>query len=987
MTTLKQKLLLSSMFAGIVGGVFAVPAIAQEDADPDTVAVASDTDEAAAVQEKVYVTGSRIVRDSNLTSSIPVTALGLEDIQASGAYNIAEVIRDLPQAGVPGLTASTTNFSVFSGGLESIDLRNLGDSRTLVLMDGRRVVPGAPGTSIVDFSMIPPDFIKNIEVVTGGASSVYGSEAIAGVVNIILKDDFEGVELNLRGGSTFDKGGEQGRISLTTGGPVGEKGNFIANVTYDVRDGIFARDTDHPDDEFYLGAPYGFIINPAYSSYSEYGRFDVGYGGTFGNLVYDNLNDSIEFYDDVPGAYGYNRNPNRRILIPQERYSAALKAEYEINPYVNLNTTLLYAHVSSDTDIEPFPLSSEDIYDPTGLIPNGNVNNGIPLTNPLIPQAMVDAAIANGFDSIAFARRMTEIAYRTGRYDRETLDLTIGVDGPLGDTGWTYDAYINHGRSASVRIGTGQINVQNMRFALDAVDDGNGNIICRDATARAFGCVPINIWGKGVVSPEAAAYVSAPGLRSAETEQTVIQASVTGDAFQLPAGAVGLAFGMEYRELSTVDQVDALTAAGLNAGNRIDPTIGAYDVYEVFGEVLVPLLKDVGFIDNADFEAAYRTADYSSVGGNDSWKYGITASMFDEQLRFRAVGARAARAPDIGDLYSGNAQSFTSTSDPCAGITTATTGNFPASCLQLPGVQAALANNQAFFYNQLETQSQYVFFSGSELLKPEVSDSYTVGFVFQPKFLEGFSASIDYVNFEIDDAITSLSTSRSARLCMEGGNVPGDPTCANIIRDPNTSKILYGFAVPINAATFKTDGIDVQVSYSNDVPTFGNPNADYGSYSARILYGHTNEYEYQSSADSAPTSFMGSVGYPDDKFNVTLGWDKGPLSLGWQIYALSEVDYGTTPDCDTAYAALYANYYPGSRCYHLEPDWYIEHSFNASYRIEDWGMELYGNIDNVFDEFVYLPSGLPDSDTGLSTAGGVFDPIGRRYTVGLRKTW
>ncbi|MEZ5945323.1 MAG: hypothetical protein R3C04_00470 [Hyphomonas sp.] len=142
---------------------------------------------------------------------------------------------------------------------------------------------------------------------------------------------------------------------------------------------------------------------------------------------------------------------------------------------------------------------------------------------------------------------MTEIAYRTGRYDRETLDLTIGVDGPLGDTGWTYDAYFNHGRSSSVRIGTGQINVLNMRFALDAVDDGNGNIICRDPTARAFGCVPINIWGKGAVSPEAAAaYVSLPGLRSAETEQTVIQASITGNAFELPAGPVGLAFGMEY---------------------------------------------------------------------------------------------------------------------------------------------------------------------------------------------------------------------------------------------------------------------------------------------------------------------------------------------------------------------------------------------------------------------------------------------------------
>ena len=986
MKTYKSKLLLTSMFVGLIGGMHAAPAMAQEDADPISVP-ADETEEEAAVQEKIYVTGSRIVRDSNLTSSIPVTSLGLEDIQSSGAYNIAELIRDLPSAGVPGLTASTTNFSVFSGGLESIDLRNLGDSRTLVLMDGRRVVPGAPGTSIVDFSMIPPDFIQNIEVVTGGASSVYGSEAVAGVVNIILKDDFEGVELNVRGGSTFDKGGEQGRVSLTTGGPIADKGSFIANVTYDVRGGIFAKDTDYPDDEFYYGAPYGFILNPAYSTYSEFGRFDVGAGGTYSNLVYDNELGQVVTFDDVPGAYGYNRNPNRRILIPQERYSAALKADYELNPYVNLSTTLLYAHVSSDTDIEPYPLSSEDVYDPTGLIAAGAVNGGMPLTNPFIPAEIRDAAIANGYESLPFVRRMSDVAARTGRYDRETLDLTIGLDGDLGDTGWTYNTYINHGRSSSVRIGTGQINVSNLRYALDAEVDGEGNIVCSDPTARAFGCVPVNLFGKGTITPEAAAYIAAPGLRSAETEQTVVQASITGNAFELPAGPIGLAFGTEYRELSTVDQVDALTSAGLNAGNRIDPTIGSYDVYELFGEILVPLIKDAGVIDSVDFEGAYRVANYSSVGTNESWKYGLTSSMFDEQLRFRAVGARATRAPDISDLYSGNSQSFEDTVDPCAGIEASTAGDYAAACASLPGVQAAFAADEPFVYDQLETQAQYVFYSGSENLKSETSDSYTVGFVYTPHWMEGLTASVDYVNFEIDDAITSLSTTRAARLCIEGGNVAGDPICANIVRDPNTSKILYGFAVPINAATFKTDGIDVQVSYRGDVPTFGNTAADYGSFSARILYGYTNEYEYQSSADSAPSSFMGSVGYPEHKFNVNLGWDKGPLSLGWQTYATSEVDYGTYADCDTALAEYYASLYPGSRCYNLEPEWYLEHSINAAYSIEDWGVELYGSIDNLFDEFVYLPSGLPDSDTGLSTAGGVFDPIGRRYTIGLRKTW
>lgn len=976
---LVRKLLCATMLSSMAA--FAAPTAFAQEAE----------DAAEETADRIVVTGSRIRRDSNLDSSIPVTTIGAIELQQSSAFNAAEIIRDLPSAGVPGLTSTTTNFSVFSAGLESVDLRNLGDSRTLTLVDGRRVVPSVPNSSVVDFSMIPPEFIENIEVVTGGASSVYGSEAIAGVVNIQLRDDFEGVELTTRYGQSFDHGNAQSRISLTTGTGLGEDGNFLMNVTYASSEGIKATDTDYTTDLFGVTG-VGVVISPLFSSFPEQGRYSID--GASDLTIADN-GEVVPWTRDQ----GFNRQENRRLLIPQERFSVAAKSEYQLNDWMRLSSSILFATVSSDSDIEPFPFSSDDIYDPRGTLSNP----GVPITNPLIPQDIRDAMVAAGDDTLTFARRMSEIADREGRFDRDTLDISVQLDGDLpGFVGadrdflnnWGYTGYVNWGRSSQARVGAGQINVLNARYALDVIDDGAGNLVCRDETARAFGCVPLDIFGKGAISEEAAAYIGAPGLRTAETEQLVMNLAFSGDVIELPAGPMGAAFGVEYREIEGRDTVDALTASGQNAGNAIESTVGSFDVREYFGEILVPVLSDVGFLDSLDFEAAYRYADYSTAGGNDSWKYGVTASLFDEQLRFRAVGARASRAPDIGDLFSGNSQSFSSTTDPCEGVGPADVGSTDpviASCLALPGVQAAIAAGDDFRYTDIEIQSQYFFSSGSELLDPETSDSYTIGFIAQPDFIEGLTASIDYVNFEISDAITSLSRSDSAQLCLENGNNPNDPFCQNIVRDAATSKIQYAFQVPINAATFKTDAIDVQVNYANDVPSqwFGAEPGAWGDFSARLLYTYTNSYEFQGDEESVASDFMGGDGYPYHRFNFSLNYFNGPLAVTYRVLVLSDQDFGVADDCDQATIDLYANFYgaPNTFCYDPGEPWYDEHSISARYTLDEQGLEFFGGVDNIFDEFVYLPSGYPGNVTGTETNGGIFDAIGRRFYVGVRKTW
>ncbi len=985
---LKHKLIASTLLAGAVGH-FWMGAISAQETENSPI-------EEEARQERVLITGSRIQRDSNLDSSIPITTVGASEILASSAFNAAEVIRQLPQAGIPGLTATTTNFSVFSAGIESVDLRNLGDSRTLVLVDSRRFVPGQPGTSIVDFSMIPPDFIEKIDVVTGGASSVYGSEAIAGVINIILKDDFEGIQANARMGETFEKGGFESRLSLT-GGTAFDRGNTLFNVTYDWREGIHTRDTDYAVDVFSFSGS-DVVVQPLYSSYPEQGRYIIN--GRTNNLTLDD-NGAVVEWDRL---LGFNRQENRRILAPQERWTVASKTEYAFNDWAQLSVSMLYSQVESDSDTEPFPLGSDDIYNPNGTVTGA----GIPITNPLIPDGIRSEMISNGDETLEFARRMTEVSDREARYDRDAFDISIGLDGDVPGfsnldrnylNSFTYTTYYNYGRASSVRNNAGQVNVQNMRYALDAIEDPNNpdQVICRDATARAFGCVPINIFGAGSISEAAAAYVAAPGQRNAETEQYVLHGSVSGELFQAPAGAVGVALGLEYRDIEATDLVDALTSVGLNAGNAIESTVGGFSVNEYFGEVLVPLVNDVSFIDGIDFEGAYRYADYSTVGGNDSWKYGFVADMFNEQLKVRAVGARAARAPDIDDLFSGNAQSFLSTVDPCNGISGAagaTTGPSDTAiidaCLAIDPIATIVNNGGTFSYSDIDTQSQYYFTSGSDLLEPEISDSYTIGFVYQPNWLQGLSLSIDYVSFEIEEAITNLNRDVSATLCLQNGNTATDPFCQNIVRDTQTGKILFSYERPINAALFSTDAYDFQLRYTGDVPAvLGFEEGVLGSFDARLLWTYTDSYKYQGDDESVEVDLIGDLDYPYNSANFSLNWTRDWLTLGYRVHYLSEQIIDENNDCDQDtvdfYGALYSAadtfcYTPGS------PD-YLEQAVSFNVDFEDTGFEFYGGIDNLTDEFVYVPSGYRGNVTGTSTAADVFDAKGRRFYLGIRKSW
>jgi iron complex outermembrane receptor protein len=539
----------------------------------------------------------------------------------------------------------------------------MGESRTLVLVNGRRFVAGLAGDSAVDINNIPTDFVERVDVITGGASAVYGSEAIAGVVNFILKDKFEGISLRAQGGITGKGDNPRYLISGTAGTSFGadDRGNVMVNVTYDRDEGLFSRKRGISDQDCFLNLSPDECGPGFYSSYASQGRFELlnangartNVGG-LGLFTFDKATNQL-----VPGfpvGSGFNRNALRRISVPVERWLASGVANYELTDNVKVFGEVTYSKVNASSQIEPFALDYTDLYDGSA----GNL--GIPITNAFIPAA-VQAAIAaansdadptNDVAALGFRRRQNEVFDRSNVAKRDTWRATLGVKGDLTDN-LNFEVSYVYGY---VNDYTASEDIDNARYrqALDTIVL-NGQIVCRDPAARAAGCAPINLFGQATASPAASAYVKSQVPKSEEitNQQHVVSASVAGSLFDLPAGPLGFAVGAEYRKEKSVDDLDILTNTGGNSGNIIPDTRGSFDVKELYGEVEVPILSGVPLAERLSVRGAARFSDYSTVGNVFSWSVGLEYAPIPD-IRLRAAYAEANRAPNISELFSAPAK-------------------------------------------------------------------------------------------------------------------------------------------------------------------------------------------------------------------------------------------------------------------------------------------------------------------------------------------
>jgi len=916
-------------------------------------AAAQQPAEGGAALEEIIVTGSRIAR-TNLNAATPVAVVDAQAIAFQAATNAFEVITQLPTA-VGSLSTTNSNFTVNAAGLNMVSLRNLGRARTLVLVNGRRHVGGAEGESAVDMNSIPSEFIERIEVITGGASAVYGSEAMAGVVNVILKKNFEGIAGNVQYGVSSRGDGREYYATTTAGGNFADgRGNAMFNLTYDKQEEIASKDRDLSETDLSRSSSTGAVTRgpAAYSPYGAYGQFFLRPTATGASRTL--VNGQVVPFSVTD--HGYDRNKDRLIQVPTERYLFSGTVNYEIIPEVNWFLEGTYARTDVSRQLEPTAFGSNTTL---GTQPGSPILT-MPVTNPFVPAALRAEAQALGSTRITFNRRYVEGGFRGGDLNRNTFRFVTGFNGEVAD--WNYEAYYQYGETRYSQTDNGVFNVQNMQNALNAELGPNGQPRCIDATARQLGCVPINLFGLNSITPEALAYVTTNSVYTSDQSQHVAAFNISRSLFELPAGDLGFAAGVEYREEASLFVPDALSASGLSSGNASARVEGGFDVTEFYGETIVPILADQPFAKYIGLEGAVRYTDYSTIGGVWSWKIGGEWAPLDD-IRFRSIYAKAIRAPNIGELFTAPRQTFSQIVDTCNGVTATSSRAQDALCRQDPGIAAAIAANGTFSVTNAQQSSVPGFNSGNPNLIEESAKTLTVGAVVTPTFLDNFSLSVDYYQIKIDDGISGFARNTSIRECYLTGN----PVYCNTFQRagagaPVPGQIILSNQQSLNLAEITTSGIDVQLDYAHDLEDLGLA----GSLSFNLIGTWLLKYESVAFPGAATTNDAGEIGTQRLRFNTRTTYDIGPFTATWRLRYLGpgNIDNPLT--------------FEGNR---LAAEVYNDLQFRYEVTEE---LELYAGVNNVMDASPPLiGSPLPGSNTGVETSAAVYDVTGRFFYMGM----
>ncbi|MFS8609545.1 MAG: TonB-dependent receptor, partial [Gammaproteobacteria bacterium] len=562
--------------------------------------------------EELVVTGSRIARDTFSTPA-PVTTIDRTQMQAVGATNVGEFLMRIPQT-ISEVNSSNEVFAVNASALQVTALRNLESERTLVLLNGQRFVSGLNPSAgyAVDLNAIPTHMIERIEILTGGTSAVYGSDAIAGVVNIITRTDFEGVEISTQAYAPSEGDRERADFTLTIGSNF-DRGNAWASFGFSDDQGMKARDRDFSAldiayfPEELLGQEGWLYLG---SSFPPQGRIG-DYNGDGTPFVFNTGGD--------PAAGDlYNRASARDLASPVQRRLAMAGARYDIADGISTSLTLNWSNVDIQTEFEPFPL---DLVDNVWDNDRGGTGGLDVATSPLLPELLRQNLLADGitnlneFDVGDTGRRLNEFGPRGSQIDRTTLRVAADLDIELTDT-LGLNVYSTWGKTDVEQLDNVGINRERAALAMNVeVNPETGELQCVDPTARLLGCVPFNVFGENTITPEAVEYLRLPQSIIAEVEQLVVGAAVSGDTrWELRGGAVGFAAGAEYREEKGSEIPDPAAQTGISTSNRTFATDGKYDVTEIFAEVRLPVLERL------TFEVAARAGDYSTVGSVSTWK-------------------------------------------------------------------------------------------------------------------------------------------------------------------------------------------------------------------------------------------------------------------------------------------------------------------------------------------------------------------------------
>ncbi|TCM22434.1 TonB-dependent receptor-like protein [Novosphingobium sp. PhB165] len=771
---MKRLLLASTLLMGL-------PVAAQAQ---DTAATSGNETDAGADTGAIVVTGSRL-SNANLEQAAPIMAVSREEIKLTGQVNVENILKDLPQV-LPGATASSNNPG---GGVATADLRGLGAVRTLILVNGRRYV-SYDTNQVVDLNTIPTALIERVDVVTGGKSAVYGSDAVSGVVNFVTKQDYDGVQANANYRLTGQGDGAQYGGGLLVGKNFADgRGNITLYGDYMRRNPILQSARKYTATTQTEDGAGGLTAGG--SSYIPQGAISLD-----GNRYMFNQDGS---YRDYTSADAYNYASENYLQVPQKRELLFGQAHFDVSDHLTIYGEGQYVHNRVENQLAPTPLSGTYEIDTNSSFLSAD-------SQALLKSYDTDG---DGYTSASVYRRLNEVGNRISVMDSKAVRGLIGARGNIsGD--WNYDAYFSYARTRQVEHQYGNVSASRVQQALMTTRDSAGNLVCTDTSN---GCVPLNIFGAGNISQAAADFISIDTVnRSTITEKVASGAITNNSLFDLGAGPAGLAFGAEYRNEHGKFEPDAALSSGDVIGfNASGPTAGGYNVKELFAEIDVPLLADKPFIDRLAFNGAYRFSDYSTAAGQvGTFSAGLVWAPVKD-ISLRGQYSRAVRAPTVADLYSGSIGNYETASDPCATSAALSNATLNASCIA-SGVPAGKIGN-------FTTDPQILSYNaGNSALREETANTWTFGTVIQPRFIPGFSLTVDYYNIKIDNFITTATTNNIVGACYgtaaNGWTPYNTDYCSLLPRDPTSYNINGAIDNLTNSGGVKTDGIDFDARYT-----------------------------------------------------------------------------------------------------------------------------------------------------------------------------
>ncbi|WP_160486244.1 TonB-dependent receptor plug domain-containing protein [Aurantiacibacter rhizosphaerae] len=910
--------------------------------------------------EPIVVTGSRIARDTFRTAT-PVTVVSAESIQDQAAINVADALNDLPSFR-PQATPATTAIFIGNAGANLADLRGLGAQRSLVLVNGRRFVPGtvagsgnSPGFT-VDLNMIPTALVARSEVVTGGASAAYGSDAVAGVINLILDNEFEGVRGSAQYGISDEGDNEQFFVSGAYGANFADgRGHFILGGEYADSNGVgdcYTREwcaeeygpVANPIPQVNGLARQIFLPNVRPSTASYNGLFNSGpfagneilpdgtliphdYGTYYGPPIFQSggsIDPTHGFYVEFP------------LVSAVERYNLLARASFEVSdsfiPFVEAS----FAHIEGRTT----GAQSRNL----GLSPT---DIGIAADNAFLPdnlrQQLVDAGVA----SVRFGRIANDLGHSKGSVERDAYRIATGAEGNFGN-GFSWDLYYQYGKTDYSQVGLNTRKNREYFWAIDAVDEGaflngtpNGNIVCRQVALGnpdAAGCAPLNLFGENNFSPAAKAYTYGTVMQETELSRQVIAANVSGDLFELPGGPLGFALGAEYRVEDAEGTTDPDSAANnfyTSPGSGI--TGPAVRVKEAYLELAAPLLSGVSGAELLEINGAARVTDYSTSGTEITWKVGGTWEPVNG-VRFRVTRSRDIRAPNFFELYNPSVASFQFLVDP-----------------QDPSGASSLTS---------------VRLSGNPGLNPERANTLTAGVVLSP--VQGLNLAVDYYNIDLDDVISTLGGQTILNRCASGA-----VELCDLVTRSNTGALVALNNTLLNLNQLKTKGVDIEASYSLPVGNGDLTLRALGTYVFDLITVDQAGEVDRAGQNGSPVSQESGV--PDFTGRMFAEYETEKWEIGLEAEYISGGLYNATqigPDQDGYDPTLPNSVSDNS----IDDYWYFDARVAFRPLTDRPEVEIFARVDNLFDKDP--PNQFPSS-YGV-TNPILYDVVGRMYRMGVR---